>query len=204
MEEQLQNKIRNLEKENQKLKQLHSETEKLSKIGSYKINLVTGVTNWTNGLYDIFGMSLNDELPTAESYYELVHPDDREKVKQMFSNSATKNIPFDLKYRILLKDGTIKNVHSKSEVQFNADGERVLFGFLRDITEEMLLVSHVSESNEKFQLLFDTLHEGVSLNKAIYDNEGNIIDHEVLLVNKAFNKNSRYYCWDKILFGINK
>lgn len=191
-------KIASLEKELTQLRELHLETEKLSLIGSYQINLKTGTVHWTSGIRRIFEISDEEPLPTPEGYYNFVHPDEREQVKEMFENSAVNNAPFDLKYKIILASGKIKTVYSRAEVMIGNDDGRILFGFLQDISEEAKLVSEIEEHNRNFQLFFNSLQEGVSLNKAIYDDKGNIIDHQTLLANPAFNKHSFYKAEDVI------
>jgi PAS domain S-box-containing protein len=152
--EKLNNIIKSLEKENKELKQLHSETERLSKLGSYKINLDTGAVKWTQGLHLIFGLPLDADPPTVKSYYLYVHPDDYEKVQKMFNECVKTNAPFDLKYRIVVDGNTIKKVHSKGNVIVE-NGNKILLGFFRDITEESNYQQNIVDLNERMKLAFE-------------------------------------------------
>lgn len=129
------NKIITLEKELVKWKRLHFETEKETKIGSYKINFETLQAEWSDGLRDIFNFSASEKLPNANEFYQFVHPDDVEMVKAMFDNCIKKGNPFDLEYRIVLPGDIQKFVHSRGTVKPNNEGDRCLFGYFKDITE---------------------------------------------------------------------
>ena len=189
---QKKSEIQELKQQLEELKELNRQTEKLSKIGSYKIYLENGLVEWTEGLFDIFNFPYNAKLPAPDEYYKYVHPEDRHEVQKMFTDCVEKNAPFDLVYRIILNDGTRKTIDSKSKVVYNNSGERILFGFLRDITIEINTSKKLQESETKFRLFFDSLQEGVALNKAIYNEKGDIVDYEIQMVNKAFYKHSSY------------
>lgn len=163
--------------ENEKLLE---ETERLSKIGRYKINLSTGKATWSKGLYNIFNFSYDTPLPDVDSYYKYVHPQDIDKVKSMLADCVLNDASFDLKYRIILPSNIIRHVHSKGEVKTLVDGDKYLVGFYRDITEEVEKENRIKEGEYHLRLLFDTIQEGIALNEAIYDEDGNIEDYKIL------------------------
>jgi PAS domain S-box-containing protein len=116
----------------------------------------------------------------------------------MLNNCVINDVPFDLKYRIVLSGNIEKWIHSKSEIKKLPDGEKYLVGFFKDITSEIEQQKKVEESEHYVRLLFDTIQEGIALNEAIYDEEGNIVDYKILIANDAFDRNSEFDAKDVI------
>ena len=76
-----------------------------------------------------------DFSPTEEEFLELVHPADREAVKQAFRDSAA-GIPGDYEYRIVRPSGEVRFLHELSNPQRDAQGEVTRrFAAIQDITE---------------------------------------------------------------------
>jgi PAS domain S-box-containing protein len=85
------------------------------------------------------------------------------------------------------KDGTILDRYSAPVI--GKDG--TYFGriwIFRDVTEGKLAEKRIRESETIFQLLFDSMIEGVALHEIVYDDAGNAIDYLVIKVNPAYEK----------------
>src|SRR5262249_46771976 len=55
--------------------------EKLKNIGSWQWNLRTGKFVWGENMYQLFGFMPHAFEPTLENFLGLVHPDDRERMR---------------------------------------------------------------------------------------------------------------------------
>jgi PAS domain S-box-containing protein len=68
------------------------------------------------------------------TFASVIHPDDREKVEQSVREAATAGRPFTMEYRIRRRDGEVRWVLERGEVQRSGDGRRWLDGVIFDIT----------------------------------------------------------------------
>ena len=75
--------------------------------------------------------------PGGVKFYDMLHPDDMEWVRDLASDTAGIGLPFEATYRILTKDGSVKWIWERSVVsEFGPDGvPLVLEGFDTDVTE---------------------------------------------------------------------
>jgi two-component system cell cycle sensor histidine kinase/response regulator CckA len=114
------------------------ESQRVSRLGSYDLDVARGV--WTNSpmLDEIFGIDAAFARDVA-SWQSLVHPDDRASMGRYFLEDVIgRRQPFDRQYRIVrVADGATRWVHGRGELEFGADGApEHMIGTIRDVTEE--------------------------------------------------------------------
>jgi PAS domain S-box-containing protein len=113
------------------------ETQRISRIGSYVIDVRTG--EWTSSdiLDDIFGIS--PEYPhTQDGWNALLHPDDRQGVVAYLQDDVIeKGLDFQREYRIVRpQDGEIRWVLCGGEMSFDSRRSPArLAGTILDITD---------------------------------------------------------------------
>ena len=87
-------------------------------------------------------------LRSADFFFARIHPDDRLRVEQAYKEAHVKKADFESEFRIVLPDGTIKNIHSVGHPIVSESGDIVEFvGAAIDITErkqaeQRLIVQH--------------------------------------------------------------
>jgi len=112
----------------------------------------------------LFGLSQGEKL-NAERVRSLVHPEDRQLVRQLVENSLTTGEEIEAEYRVVLGDGKVRWVTRRGRVEFDAHGKPVLErGILMDITER-------KQAEEKFRLVVEASPNGIVL----VDKEGRIV-----------------------------
>lgn len=92
-----------------------------------------------------------------------IHPDDVEKVKEMYKALFEKGIPFDNEYRIKRKDGEWIWLHDRSIVNYERDGVVYADGIFSDITEQKQREEELKDSEERFRAIFDNAADGILL-----------------------------------------
>jgi hypothetical protein len=113
-----------------------SEAQKIAHIGSWEWDLVTDKLYWSDEMYRIYGLKLQELHPTYDAFLGVVHPDDREFVDNAVKK-ALKGKPYDLDHRIVLPNGKQRIIHTQGEVLFNEKGIPVqMRGATQDITEQ--------------------------------------------------------------------
>jgi len=141
--------------ENQ-LKQLTARLQKIqeyAKIGFYDVHIVTHKSMWSDVMIQIFEYSKKDK-PSFDLYLQRIHPDDRENVRQAYSDSIKKHKTYvTLEYRLLFPDGRIKHIYTEFYNTF--EGKTCLHteGWLQDITDLTIATSALRESEEKLRMV---------------------------------------------------
>ncbi|WMW23369.1 ATP-binding protein [Methanolobus mangrovi] len=132
--------------------------QEISHTGSWEIDLRTKKHFWSEEMYRIMGFS-PDEIPiNKEIYSTLIHPNDR----SLFNSCVDKalSIPgykFEVKTRVIKKNGSVCILHSLGEVTWNSEGKQVLFqGTTQDITDISLAEEDLQRKNRNLLILQST------------------------------------------------
>ncbi len=96
--------------------------------------------------YRLYGFDPEKGPPAWEERLQRVHPEDRAKWQGVIERAIGEKSDYDVEFRILLPDGTVKYIHTVGHPVLNASGDLVEFvGSSTDITEqkraEVLLAS---------------------------------------------------------------
>ena len=86
---------------------------------------------------------------TTRSYLEKVHPDDRVRAEHVLKAIVETAGPYEIEYRIQLKNGDIRWLRSMGLVQTQDNGEKVLRGATVDITRRKLAEEDAHELSHK-------------------------------------------------------
>jgi PAS domain S-box-containing protein len=107
--------------------------QKVSHTGSWYLNISNNRLKWTEETYHIFGVPFSTPL-THETFINCIHPEDRERVNQKWSEALT-GAHYDVEYRILVGE-KVKWIREQAEVQFDANGTpQFSIGTVQDITK---------------------------------------------------------------------
>lgn len=110
--------------------------QRIAHIGSWERDIATNRLHWSDETYRILGLTPQSVGFTYETYLNFVHPDDREFVKKSVLDALSGEKPYSIDYRIVLRDGSERFVHSEAEVIFDhADNPIKMHGTIQDITE---------------------------------------------------------------------
>lgn len=85
---------------------------------------------------ETLGAHTDDLLTYLSTPALLVHEGDRQRMEEMRLASARQLTPFDLQFRHVCEDGSIRWLHARSIPHREADGRTVWNGYLSDVTIE--------------------------------------------------------------------
>src|SRR5262249_43428432 len=109
----------------------------------------------------LFGFSQSEKL-TAKRIRSVVHPDDRELVRQLVEKSLKTGEELEGEYRIVLGDGRVRWVARRGRVEFDGGGKPLFErGVLMDITEVVKNREALREFEERVVLAAKAAHLGV-------------------------------------------
>jgi len=161
----LSNDVTEREKAEENLKQSESrlkEAQKIAQIGSWELNFATNIALWSDEACRIYGLSLEENKQTYESWVSFIHPEDLDYVMTATNESQKTLSDTDMNHRIILKDGTIKHINSKSKFEFDQNGKPVgLYGIAHDVTEQVLAQKRILENEERYRRIVETSNEGI-------------------------------------------
>jgi PAS domain S-box-containing protein len=94
--------------------------------------------------YRIYGFDPEEGMPTWEERLQRIHPEDRAQWEGTFDRAVVEKSEYEVEFRVLFPDGTVKYIHAVGHPVLNAAGDSVQFvGSSMDITDrkqaEMLL-----------------------------------------------------------------
>jgi len=72
---------------------------------------------------ELTGYDVNEILADREHWESMIYPDDCERVFAAFARCKNEGTPFNIEYRIVHKDGSLRFVNDKGEPVFNNKGE---------------------------------------------------------------------------------
>ncbi len=119
----------------------------IAHIGNWVWDITNNKIEWSDEIYNIFGVNKNDFDCSYESFIDLVHPDDRELVKKSVNDALYKDAEYSIEHRIIRPDGTVRIALEQGEVTFNNEGNPVgMFGTVHDITETKKLMDELTKT----------------------------------------------------------
>jgi diguanylate cyclase (GGDEF)-like protein/PAS domain S-box-containing protein len=113
-----------------------AKAQRLTHLGSWDWDISKNEISLSEEIYRIFGLAPGRFGGSYEEFVALIHPEDRETVKESISRVLSKNLPFELNYRVMRLDGTVRMVQSLGEVYCDEEGRpQRMVGTVHDVTE---------------------------------------------------------------------
>ena len=111
--------------------------QQLARIGSWEWDLKSDQASWSAELHEIFGTDPEAWTPTLEAFLELVHEEDRDRVREAIERTAAEGVPHEITYRTTSPNGRTRTIRARGETMRDSLGrpERV-HGTAQDITED--------------------------------------------------------------------
>ena len=108
--------------------------QRLSHTGSFGRNTVSEKLYWSEETYRIYELDRSVE-PTLGWLMERIHPDDKAGVQQKIEDATRRRTGFDIEYRLLARDNSVKHLHVVIQALENGSGELEFVGAVTDITD---------------------------------------------------------------------
>jgi PAS domain S-box-containing protein len=136
------------------------EAQRLSHSGSWRHDLASGAFTVSPEVLRIRGVDSAEPLSTIDRMYSGIHPDDRSRVRDTYEAAQRRKGEFDAEYRIVLRDGTIKHLHTIGHPVLNEAGDVVEYvGTGMDVTEQRQAQAALETAFEEIKRLKDRLQD---------------------------------------------
>ena len=128
------------------------EAERLADLGSWVAYPQTGEMTWSQQLFRIVGLDPTTFRPDLESLQPLVHPEDRTRVVATAAEAARSGQPYEQRYRVVRRNGDVREVHSRVRAERAPDGTVVrLLGTMQDVTSAQTMVREIERVNAELR-----------------------------------------------------
>lgn len=112
------------------------EAQVLGKMGSYEINLVTGISHYSPAAFIIYEWDPAQPVPDADYIRERIHPDDRQDIDAAWDILPHRRNSFETNFRYITPSGKLKYIRIISQPLRDEDGQLVrVMGIIADITD---------------------------------------------------------------------
>jgi len=100
-------------------------------------------------VYHLFGVDAERDAVSQRPFHDRIHPEDRPRVTEVAQRAVREKADFEVDFRIVRPDGSMRRVHSVGHPIVNGEGDVIeLVGTHVDVTEQY-------EAREKLQKAFD-------------------------------------------------
>lgn len=145
-----------------------SRAQSIAHVGNWALDIKKNEVQWSDEIYRIVGLSLGSPLPSNDWFIIHTHPDDREMVTNALTAAINENKLFNIDYRIITADGSVRYINSVADKlrQDQAGRPIWLYGIIQDITARKQVEEALQESKAQAELYLDLMgHDINNLNQ---------------------------------------
>jgi len=141
------------------------ESQQVSRLGSWDMDLVSQILDWSDETYKLFDKSPEDFVPSFNEFTRLIHPDDIERMKTSFNNALKSDAsPYHVTVRIINDSGRGWFMEAFGKVQRNEEGIPLrIFGTAQDISDRRHAEETLRANERLLQTIINTEPECVKL-----------------------------------------
>ncbi|MEW5770779.1 MAG: PAS domain S-box protein [Pseudomonadota bacterium] len=131
--------------------------QRIARLGSFDWNPVTDTLHWSDEHYRLWGLEPGSVTPSYALFRQGVHPDDVARVETLLNAALEGGRHYDCQHRVRRPDGSVRTIHGRGEVMFDAGGRAVrMAGTVQDITELDQAQRQIRDIGERFRALVET------------------------------------------------
>src|SRR2546427_1352915 len=144
-------------------------SQRLTRTCSWRHEVLPGKVTVSAEGFAMFGIEREDDASSVDFYHSRKHPKDRPEAEQAYAAALLRKTEFEADFRIVLPDGTIKNIRSIGHPILDERGDVVEFvGASIDVTEHHRARADLEKAIEEIKRLKDQLqNENVVLREQI-------------------------------------
>lgn len=122
------------------------------RMATWDFDVETGCNHWDTRLFDLLGQSLVHQHHASQTWLNVLHPNDRERVAAEFEFALQGQTPFDTCFRVIRADGEMGWFKSVAKSVVDEHGKVVsLAGLVQDITDQMQTELELVLANERLR-----------------------------------------------------
>ncbi len=144
----------------QKLRQSEANlaaAQRIAHFGSVELDLIDlqdpekNPVRWSDEVFRIFGHDPGGIEPSRRAFFRLVHPHEREEVRQSLDYALREARPYAIDFRIVRPDGVERNIHERGDILFDPKTQKPqrLVASVQDVTERVQAEIRLNSANRE-------------------------------------------------------
>ncbi|WP_368562174.1 EAL domain-containing protein [Pseudoxanthomonas sp. UTMC 1351] len=129
--------------------------QKVGGTGSWSIVAGEEYVRWSDNVSNIFGLPESQTSASRTEFYDMVHPEDRERLFTLFQEAWEKQHSFNAEYRIRHPDGATRWLATQGAVVPGRDKRMRMTGTVVDVTERVEAQARIADAERQFRLMFE-------------------------------------------------
>lgn len=123
-----------------------------SRDGIWDWDIPTGSLWWSKRFMDLVGVREDNFVPSFETFYSLLHPDDREGTMACLNAHLEVQSPFDVEYRLFHSSGSWVWIRARGHASWDLEGQPLrMVGTVADISGEKEAEAELKEKTRELQ-----------------------------------------------------
>jgi PAS domain S-box-containing protein len=120
---------------------------KAGAIGIWDWNVPENILTWDDQMYALYGLISDQFTNIYEAWANRLHPDDRALAETAIQQALTGEKEYNLEFRIVQADGTVRFIKAAALVQRDAQGEaQRMIGINYDVTDQKLAALKLAQT----------------------------------------------------------
>lgn len=129
-------------------------------LGAWVWDPSSGELIWSEQVHRIFGTIPELHRPTFDSYVEMLHLEDRDRLLAAARETVRTGGSYAINHRIVRTDGEVREVHSKVRAEVGDSGAvTYLAGSIQDVTAELRASRELAHARDLFAGVLDAATE---------------------------------------------
>ncbi|MFU8788930.1 MAG: PAS domain S-box protein [Methylobacter sp.] len=137
-------------------------SQQYANIGTWDWDIGTGKLICSERVGALFGYRDMKSEQSYQHFFMGVHPEDRQRVSNAINVCLQDNVDFNIEFRCVWPDGTVRWLQQRGDVVRDADGKPLnMLGVVQDITERKLIEYRLLEKQERL-IIFNHIIDSVA------------------------------------------
>jgi len=131
----------------------------IGKVGNWEFDLTNRVVWGSEEALKIYGINKEEGIMSLQYIQSIVLPEDRPKMDKALNLLITKNIKYDMEFRIIRVDNKEERyIHAIAEIEYDTEGKYIrALGVIQDITQNKITEQNLKNNNEELSALYEEL-----------------------------------------------
>jgi PAS domain S-box-containing protein len=132
------------------------EAQRITHVGYWEWDILTGHVNLSDETYRIYGLRQRTDPIDSATVRGLIHPEDQEAVFRVAEDAILRGVRYDSEHRLVRPNGEVRTVHSLGDLKRDSSGRAYqMFGTIQDITDRKRAEDKIREQEAELRQIVD-------------------------------------------------